>query len=370
MKLLVSKQLQTSFWRAIGASICCTALLSCATTDAPQSQKSQDVSVAELRPSAETGIKRQQLEVEIRRYADTYAAVMSLEADRIMDRAGTPELRWFATGWKLTSRATVVDIAVGPNAVENLLDMLVLTALTRQELEEYWVPKVLGPKLGAGLLNASIRLENEAWERSRSVLTAAQQADLRELIREWNEAHPDQHYFWEIRFGGFSGQRAKDLEQVGQTGGLLGEVAQTRQTVDEVREFSERLLYYLQRAPTITRLEAEFGMRTMLRTPELQQLLNNTERLTRSAEAYADLARNFPAEREAAFTQLIELERDAIRELLKSEELNRTMGKISDEGGDIANLAFIRGALLILLWFFAYVGAKLTYDYLTRKPRK
>ena len=79
---------------------------------------------------------------------------MSLEADRIMDRAGTPELRWFATGWKLASRSAVLDIAVGPNAVENLLDMLVLVTLTRQEVEQYWAPKYLGPKLGQGLLEA------------------------------------------------------------------------------------------------------------------------------------------------------------------------------------------------------------------------
>ena len=361
---------QKTLWQLLLTGCCCIGLWSCASTAATDTRQSQDVVVGEIRPATQTGIKRQQLEVGIRRFADEYASVMSYEADRIMDRAGTPELRWFATGWKLSSRTAVLDIAIGSNAVENLLDMLVLVSLTREEVESYWVPKYLGQKLGQGLLDASRRLEAEAWKRSEDVLTSRQQADLRAMIKEWKAANPDQHYFWGIRFDGFSSQRARDLQQVQQTGGLLGEVAQTRQTVDEVREFSERLLYYLQRAPAVTRLEAEFGMRNAFKSPEVLQLLDNSERLTRSAEAYADFARNFPTEREATVKQLMELELVTLRKLLESEELGRTMGKISDEGGDIANKAFIRGVLLILLWSIAYVGARLAYNFLIRKQRR
>ncbi|KPK67438.1 MAG: hypothetical protein AMJ84_13045, partial [Acidithiobacillales bacterium SM23_46] len=191
----------------------------------PPSRQSQEVSVAAVRQAEQAGIKRQQLEVEIRRFADRYGTVMSLEADRIMDRAGTPELRWFATGIKLSIREAVLDIAVGPNAVENLLDMLVLTTLQRQDLETHWVPKFLGPKLGQGLLNAARQHEEEIWDIAQNVLNAKQQTELRELIQEWREAHPNQHYTYGVRFAGFSGQRAQDLGQVRQTGGLLGEVA-------------------------------------------------------------------------------------------------------------------------------------------------
>ncbi|MDX1824771.1 MAG: hypothetical protein R3354_08625, partial [Thiohalomonadales bacterium] len=299
--------------------------------------------------------------------------------------------------WKLACQTTVVEIAVGPNAVENLLDMMVLASLTREEFETYWVPEYLGEDLGQGLLKASRMLEEEIWEDSKRVLTPEQQNDLRALIHEWNQQHPDQHYFWGIRFAGFTDQRAIELQQVQETGGLLGEIAQTRETAVEMREFGERVMYYMQRAPNITRLQAEFGLREMLNTPEAVQLLDNTERLTRSTERYAVMLEKLPAEREAAIiqmfdklsrereaaimqmfdklsrerehaiAQLVHQEREALKGLLTSAELKTAVSQISTEGGEIANTTFIRGALLILLWLFAYVGGKIAYDVLANK---
>jgi len=363
----ITKPTSARFPRVIAVALCCTALWSCAGAPPPSARQTGEIRVERLKQPDQAGIKRQQLEVEVRRFADRYSAVTSLEADRIMDRAGTPELRWFSTGWKLSIRSAVLDIAVGPNAVENLLDMLVLTTLTRQDLETHWVPKFLGPKLGQGLLNMAVRQENDIWEISKSVLTPQHLADLRELIQEWRNSNPDEHYSFGIRFAGFSGQRAQDLARVKETGGLLGEVAQARETVDEIREFSERLLYYLQRAPAVTRLEAEFGLRGLFKSPEFRQLLDNAERITRSTEAYAELARNFPAEREAALNQLIELEREALKELLESRELAGTVGRLGQQGGEIVNTAFIRGTLLVLLWLVAYIVAKLAHEYISRK---
>lgn len=375
--------------------ICASQVTGCVGT--PTQPKSQDVTVAKIGAEAASkpAIQRQQLEVEIMRYADRYFARMSLEADRIRDMATTPELRRFATGWKLVCQTAVVDIAVGPNAVENLLDMIVLASLTREELETYWVPEYLGAELGQGLLKAARMLEEEIWDGSKRVLTPEQQNDLRTLIHEWNEQHPDQHYFWGIRFAGFTDQRAIELQRVEETGGLLGEISQTRETAVEMREFGERVMYYMQRAPNLTRLQAEFGMREMLNTPEAIQLLDNTERLTRSSERYAAMIEKLPAERDAAIMQmfnelsrereaaiiqmteklsqereeaiahLIQKEREAIKELLTSAELQSAVGQISTEGGEIANKTFIRGALLILLWLFAYVSGKVVYDILT-----
>jgi hypothetical protein len=377
--------------------ICASLVAGCVGT--PTQPKSQDVTVAKIGagPDGRPAMQRQQLEVEIMRYGDRYSARMSLEADRIREKATTPELRRFASGWKLACQTAVVEIAVGPNAVENLLDMMGLASLTREELETYWVPEYLGAELGQGLLKASRMLEEEIWQGSKRILTPEQQNDLRTLIHEWNEQHPDQHYFWSIRFAGFTDQRAIELQSVQETGGLLGEIAQTRETAVEMREFGERVMYYMQRAPNLTRLQAEFGMREMLNTPEMVQVLDNTERLTRSSERYAAVIEKLPAERDAAIVQMFDKlsrereaaiiqmfdklsqareeaivqlaleQREAIKSLLVSEELQTAVGQISTEGGEIANKTFIRGALLILLWLFAYVGGKIAYDILTRR---
>jgi uncharacterized protein with gpF-like domain len=144
-------------------------------------------------------------------------------------------------------------------------------------------------------------------------------------------------------------------------------------------------------------LQAEFGMQEILNTPEAIQLLDNTERLTRSSERYASVLEKLPAERDAAIVQmfselsrereaaiiqmvdklskereeaithLVLEEREAIKALLTSQELRSALDQISTEGGEIANKTFIRGALLILLWLFAYVGGKIAYDVLTSR---
>ncbi len=358
-------------------------LVSCADLGTAGAPKSDEVTVAKIGVDREAKppIKRQQLENEIMRFGDRYAARMSLEADRIKAKAG-PELRWFATGWKLACQTAVVEIAVGPNAVENMLDMLVLVSLTREEVETYWVPEVLGPELGQGLLKAARQLEEELWEGSSRVLTREQQNDLRDLIHQWNEQHPDQHYFWSIRFGGFTDQRAVELQKVEQTGGLLGEVARTREAAAEMQAFGERVMYYMQRAPNLTRLQAEFGAIEVLTIPEVTQVLNDTTRVSRSTERYAAVLEKLPAdmhavithmfdelqqEREEAIEQLISKQREALKELLISEEFHTAVSDIGSEGKDIANTTFIRGVLLILLWGAIFLGARVLSDIMIRK---
>lgn len=362
-------------------------LTGCADLGTSTQPKSQDVTVGKIGADREAkpAIKRQQLENEIMRFGDRYAARMALEADRIKAKAPTNEIQRIAVGWKLACQTAVVEIAVGPNAVENMLDMLVLVSLTREEVETYWVPEVLGPELGQGLLKAARQLEEELWEGSSRVLTPEQQDDLRALISEWNKKHPDQHYFWGIRFSGFTDQRAKDLEQVEQTGGLLGEIAQTREAAAEMKEFAERVMYYMQRAPNLTRLQAEFGAREILNTPEATQVLENTERLTRSTERYAAVLEKLPAdtqavithmfdelsqEREEAINQLVEEQRQAMLELLASQELRDAVGNISDESKEVVDVTFVRGVLLILLFFIVFVAGRIISDLYVHRVRR
>jgi hypothetical protein len=358
-------------------------------------------------------IKRQQLAAEIMRYADRYSGRMAIESQRLDQKATSAELRWFASGWNVSSQKTVLDIAIGPNPVENLLDMLVFATLTRIEVQSYWVPQYLGEELGSGLLHAATLLEQDIWTLSEQVLTVDQQNDLREMIRQWNEDNPDQHYFWFVRFSGFSGQRAESIARLEQSGGLLGEMQMARETAAEIQAFSERLLHYLQRSPGITRLEAEFGVRGLLRTPEVSQWLSDASRVSESSERYAEIAEQLPEhskdlletlfgrlslereaaivqmreaisrEREAAFAQmyagllkersaaidqLAEAEREVISQFLTSPELTAALDRLGEEGGEIANITFVRGVLLVLIWALAYILAKLAYDYIRPRP--
>lgn len=378
----------------------------------PVQPRSDDVTVTAIGAGSSgtrPNVKRQQLEAELMRYADRYAGRMALEAQQINEKATSAELRWFAAGWNLASQRAVLDISIGPNEVENLLDMLVFAALTRIEVESYWVPEYLGEDLGQGLLHSARLLEDDIWGLSGRVLTANQQNDLRTMIHAWNEANPDQHYFWGVRFSGFTGQRAADIAHLEQSGGLLAEVQMTREAAAEIQAFSERLLHYLQRAPAITRLEAEFAVTGILRNPEVAGLMSDATRISESSARYADIGEQFSVqsnaamntlfnlmsrEREAAILQLYEglaqerdaaikqmyaglleerraaidqlgdIEREVVTQVLSSPEFLRALDSLSEEGGEIVNITFTRGVLLILIWALAYIFGKLFYDYI------
>jgi len=318
----------------------------CATGPAPRA--SQEVTVAPIGAAGPTptpsGIKRQQLGAEIMRFADRYAGRMATESHRIRQSAATPEHRWASVGLDMASRAAVVDIAVGPNAVENLLDMLVLTSLTRHAFEKYWALKFLGPELGEGLIRAARTLEEDIWRTANGVLTEAQQKDLKALIQDWHKQHPDQHDFWDVRFAGFSGQRATDLERITQTGGLLGEVQQARATAEQMQEFGERVLYYLQRAPTITRLQAQFAVYDLMRQPEFAGIFDDARRFTETTQRLAQVAESLPNQRLEAINQFmeqLEKQRKGLLDDLVAEEakLRGLLGELRDTvlaGQDLA----------------------------------
>jgi hypothetical protein len=264
-----------------------------------------------------------ELQEDVMRFADRYGGRMTLVADRLLEAADTADERWLGMGWKLASRVASVAIAVGPDPVTNLLDMMVLASLSRMQVEDYWVPEVIGKKKGQDLLQSVRILEEDIWTTADNVLTAQQQEDMLALIQQWHDTHPDQHYFWDVRFGAFSGQRAARLERVAERGGLLGQVSQTREAIDEVRDLGERLLYYMQKAAELTRLEMQFGAYEMLRLPEIRQIVGSADRFNASVERFAVVAETLPQTRLEAINQFMDqlsLQRQAMLDDLFSEE--------------------------------------------------
>ena len=119
---------------ALAVSLCLTRLGCSGASIAP---KSDTVSVAKLGAPAGTLVGREMLRVEVMRVADRSAATMAEEANRSRDAEGGARLGYFTAGWKLGTRSAALNIAMGENAVENLLDMLVLASLTRHSVESH-----------------------------------------------------------------------------------------------------------------------------------------------------------------------------------------------------------------------------------------
>lgn len=257
----------------------------CATdTVVPGSHKAVVVSTGDPQIQVSDGMTRDELKLQVMRFADRYATGINQATDMIIDKAQTPAQRASAHRFKVISYTAAIDIAIGPDAVTNLLDAMVLTSLTHTVVKDYYAPQIFGEQSSQQLLNATRVLEEDIWGIADKVLTAKKQGNLRDLLTEWRRQHPDQHYIWGIRFGQFSGQRAAALEQVVSSGGLLGQVKQTRESIDEVRDLGERTLFYVQRAALLARWQAVGGLYDVLSQPEIQSLLKDTERISASVE--------------------------------------------------------------------------------------
>lgn len=306
---------------SVGLSGC----LGTAGTD-PQARQ---VTVAPIGPgqtqeeTAAAAMTREELEEEVRRFADRFGSRMALAVDRILEGSPTARQRTAAYTFDTAGYASVIDIAIGPNPVTNLLDMLVLASLNRITAEAYWVPEVFGQEQGQGLMLAARDLEEDIWTVSEKVLTPQQQEDLRVLIRAWYERHPEQHNIWGIRFGEFSGQRAAALDRVIETGGLLRQVQRTREAVDEVRLLGERVLYYMQRAPFLVNAQVLLGVARITDEPEIAAALEDWRRVSKSMELFAEQVELLPEKRIEAIEQFmngLDKQRGAFMEDLASDE--------------------------------------------------
>jgi hypothetical protein len=308
---------------AIGLALIALFISACASSVSP---KAANVIIAPLGSgdSASTsGITREELEDHVRRFADRYITRVALAANAVSNNTDDQSLKELMQRWKSVAYASVVDIAIGPNAVTNLLDMMTLTMLSRIMVERHWVPNVLGSELGENFLQTYVDLEDDIWTVADDVLTESQQDELKSLVVDWHTQNPEQIYPWYVRLSDFSGQRAASLAAVQQTGGMLKEVARAREAAEEIQAFGERVLFYLQRAPMITSAEFQASANDVLGGPHVSRAINDIDRFVTAVERLVQSVEDLPDSRLAVVDQVMDRigeERVAlVRDLASSE---------------------------------------------------
>ena len=271
-------------------------------------ERTEKVVIAPISTTGQPGAitSRQQLDDQIRRFADRYHARMSIAVDRMREYPLSPDQYQLAQYWRTMSRVTSVDLAIGSNAVTNLLDMMVLTSLGRMVIEQYWVPERFGKEYGQPLLDASRALEKDIWNLADAVLTSEQQSEMLTMIGNYRDEHPDQINPWWIRMDQFSGQRAARLNAIKRSGGMLKEVRRARETAEELQEYAERTLFYMQRAPGIVSGRLESTALQILGGPQVTQMFEDSDRFIDAVEQLVQIFEDLSEERLAVIDQFME----------------------------------------------------------------
>jgi len=268
--------------RLIKITIISTVCLMCACQSGVTRTQPEAVKVESALPAE--GMTAEQLDSAVRRFAQRYSSLLT--AFYINVRAGemTPELRRHVVNSQLESSSAAVSIAMGKNPAMNLLDMLVLTTLSRMEAEQVQTAGRYNEEQSATLLRITHKLERDIWGVSDDVLTTQQQADLKALIDTWREENPGHFFIFRVRFSEFSAVDSGSLGDIERTGGLVAQYARTLDEVEAIRQLSERLMFYLDFAPYLASMRAETVVYNILQQPETQQTLDSTHRFALAVE--------------------------------------------------------------------------------------
>ena len=222
------------------------------------------------------------LQEEVTRSADIFLAGVITAADKLR-RDGTPISQTDLLTQKISYTTTVMALVTGPNAMTNLLEMLVLVTRSRMVVEAYWLPGVYGES-ARPFLDICRDAEIQLWQIATPLLTAAQQEELRQTIQTLHQQERDPPIFLPIQALNFVTAVAKVSQkkrsQPSSVFSLLmldplsGLDPATRELA-ETRLFAERALFLAQRMPDLLRWEMELFTLKTAEMPQMQQVVTN-----------------------------------------------------------------------------------------------
>lgn len=317
-----------------------------------------------------------ELQEDIQRFANNFIARV---ADALMPQRGTvsPELAYTMQLETLSYATTALDFASGPNPKTNLLDMMAFMTLTRQSIEEYWIPKVY-KKSGTKIREVFRKSEQEIWDIAAKISSEDQRRSYMEIIQEWKKNNPDFHRTEFARLGGLYRITHPDEKKSGE-GGILKHMESIVESTDEVLLLSQRAFFISHRMPFLLRLHARLAAREMAADTidELargNKLVNEMEKLNPFVENLSTLS----TKSEQSLRRLENVLKETTPEKLQAMEeivtqANQTTEKILAMNPKEAEQSFkevrrgieriiyvaLGAALIIIIaWWSGYVWAK------------
>jgi hypothetical protein len=278
---------------------------------------------------------------ELMRTADIFLVGMTPAVEKLRrDRAPLSQVDLQTL--RISYTTTILALATGPNAMTNLLDMIVLITRSRMMVEAYWLPEVYG-EAARPFLDTCREAETQLWQIATPLLTAAQQEELRqtiETLHQQDKSSPTLLPAQALNFvSGVAKVSQKKRSEPSSVFSLLmldplsGLDPATRELA-ETRLFAERALFLAHWMPNLLRWEMELFTVKMADLPQLQQLLTNSTQLAAAADRFSQVAAQLPT--------LLSTERERLLGALKEQEtglsaLAREVQQTLATGGQMAD---------------------------------
>jgi len=221
--------------------------------------------------------------------------------------------------------------AAEPNPVSALFDMVVMVTLGHIVFKNNLLPEH-GQQLQP-LVDGFLKAKNDIWEVSSKILTPEQQQTLKTLIAEWRKNNPSTVFFPVVRFGNFTGYRAKEAEK--KSRGLFSSVENATEQVEEAVLLGERSMFLGTRMPQLIGLFGGVWFTQFAKHPDMKQMLQNINQLSKLPEHLKGLL----------------------------PELRVALESVEKRGQEWLVFGFLLGIALILVFLVGAVLALLAYRY-------
>src|SRR5262245_59648453 len=173
-----------------------------------------------------------ELQHQLQRFATQFADRVTQATEELED-SPYARVRHEALRKNLRYVSSAMEIAAGPFAEVNLLDMLVFVRLCRAALERHWIPRLYGVD-GASLGEVFARSEEELTELAQTRLNPSQRRQLDEIVEGWLAANPEQVRVEGIRLTDFAAQASTAAaDTIVQAKGLLASVSTATQAANQ-----------------------------------------------------------------------------------------------------------------------------------------
>jgi hypothetical protein len=209
------------------------------------------------------GMNEHELTQELERFTTRFTDRIA-QASEVLERSPSQRVRDEALRNTLGYISSALEIATGPYAEIDLLDMIVFVHLCRTVLASHWIP-TLYADAGGELADAFARSEAELTEIAQRALGESRTAHVTSIVDAWRADNPDQVRVEGVRLADFaSGAAHAAADRMLEAKGLLSSVKTATEAANQAMLLVERGQFLLHRLPTVWRFQARLASREIL----------------------------------------------------------------------------------------------------------
>lgn len=252
--------------------------------------------------SEEDKITEYELNKKLLSFSDNYQESIAEITDKFIAEGINPTARMLYQTVKVFYVNSAIDIAIESDAVNQLLDMIVMLRL-QLLVWRNGGHETLSTKDQARRMSVQLeKLEKQLHELATRVFSQADINSILLLAEKWKKENPDREYVAFVRFQDFSDSEDKaKIEQITSKGGLFSLISEANVEIEETRFAIERAMFLANRMPIMIEWQAELFLYKTLSTDEIIQTLDQTRQLNELIELVSLQIDKFPKEIQSLF---------------------------------------------------------------------